>query len=106
MQESPAILRHVVLFGFQADASAARVDEIVARFRALRSDVPGVDALEWGADVSPEGLNHGHSHCFTLSFRSEAARDVYLDHPRHIAFVQWVGPFIEKALVVDYWARG
>ena len=97
-----ALLRHVVLFGFKPDAP---IDEIVARFRALRDLVPSVLALEWGVDVSPEGLGQGHSHAFTLTFGSEADRDVYLVHPHHKAFVEWVGPSIEKALVVDYWAK-
>ena len=98
----PKRLRHVVLFGFKPGADAA---QIVARFCALRDLVPDVASLEWGLDVSPEGLGQGHSHCFTLTFASEAARDVYLVHPHHKAFVEWVGPSIEKALVVDYWAQ-
>jgi quinol monooxygenase YgiN len=98
-------LRHIVLFGFKETASPAEIDEIVARFRTLQQQVPGIEAFEWGVDNSPEGLSQGHSHAFTLTFASEAARDAYLPHPKHQAFVQWVGPFIKKALVVDYWAR-
>jgi hypothetical protein len=98
-------LRHVVLFGLKIGVSEAQIDELVARFRALRSLVPGIDAFEWGKDVSPEGLGRGHSHCFTLTFASETARDAYLVHPNHLAFVEWIGPVIEKALVVDYWAQ-
>ena len=97
-----ARLRHIVLFGFKPGADA---DEIVKRFRELRDLVPAVNDMEWGVDVSPEGLGQGHSHAFTLTFGSEADRDVYLVHPHHKAFVEWVGPSIEKALVVDYWAK-
>ena len=96
-------LRHVVLFGFTSDADAAQVDEIVSRFAALQNLVPGIEAFEWGVNSSPEGLNHGHSHCFTFTFSGDAQRDAYLVHPSHHAFVQFVRPFIEKALVVDYW---
>jgi hypothetical protein len=98
-------LRHVVLFGLKPGAGGAQADELVARFRALRDLVPGVDGFEWGVDVSPEGLGQGHSRCFTLTFASEAARDAYLVHPHHKAFVEWIGPVVEKALVVDYWAQ-
>jgi len=98
-----APLRHVVLFRFKPGADA---EAIVARFRALRDLVPGVGDLEWGGDVSPEGLGQGHTHAFTLTFSSEADRDAYLVHPHHKAFVEWVSPFIERALVVDYWAKG
>ena len=105
MQGTSTKLRHVVMFGFKAAAGEAQVDELIARFRALESLVPDIDAFEWGANNSPEGLNQGHTHAFTLTFPSEAARDAYLPHPHHKAFVEWAGPFIEKALVVDYWAR-
>ncbi len=98
---SARILRHVVLFGFKPEAD---VEAIVARFRALKGLVPGVEALESGRDVSPEGLGQGHTHAFTLDFASEAARDVYLAHPDHEAFVAFAGPSIARALVVDYWA--
>ena len=98
-------LRHVVLFGFKHGAGKAEVDELVGRFRALHGRVPGIDAFEWGTNSSPEGLNHGHSHAFTLTFASEAARDAYLVHPQHRAFADWAGSLIERALVVDYWAQ-
>ena len=43
---------------------------------------------------------------FTLTFASDAARDGYLVHPDHLAFVKFAGPLLEKSLVVDYWAQG
>lgn len=99
------MLRHVVLFGFTPEATPADIDAVVARFCALKGLVPGVEALEWGRDVSPEGLAQGHSHAFTLTFATEAARDAYLPHPAHQAFVAFIGPFVARALVVDYWAE-
>ena len=98
-------LRHVVLFGFKPSASEAQVDDLVTRFRALQGLVPGIDAFECGTNSSPEGLAQGHSHCFTLTFASDAARDGYLVHPDHLAFVKFAGPLLEKSLVVDYWVQ-
>ena len=98
-------LRHVVLFGFKPEATPADIEGVVARFCALKRLVPGVEALEWGRDISPEGLAQGHSHAFSLTFASEAARDAYLPHPEHQAFVASIGPFVARALVVDYWAE-
>jgi hypothetical protein len=97
-------LRHVVVFGLKAGAEATQIDELVARFRALKEAIPGIEAFEWGVNNSPEGKAQGHTHCFTLTFASEAARDAYLPHTQHVAFVKWAGPLIEKAFVVDYWA--
>ena len=105
MEPSPTKLRHVVLFGFKPDVTSAQIEEVVARFRRLQHEVPGIESFEWGPDISPEGIAQGHSHAFVLTFPSEAARNAYLPHPKHQAFVQWIGAFVEKALVVDYWAR-
>ncbi len=99
-------LRHVVLFGFKAGTTDAEIGEIARRFGALAGTVPGIAAFEWGVNNSPEGKADGHSHCFTLTFVSEAARDAYLPHPSHLEFVAFASEWIEKALVVDYWAQG
>lgn len=97
------VLRHVVLFGFKNGTDEARVAEIVRRFAALKDLVPGVAGFEWGRDNSPEGLAKGHSHCFLLTFETQADRDRYLPHPHHAAFADWVGPMIETVTVLDYW---
>ena len=77
-----------MLFGFKPGVTRAQIEDIVARFRKLQHEVPGIEHFEWGPDVSPEGIAHGHSHAFVLTFASEAARDAYLPHPNHQAFVQ------------------
>ncbi|MCA9181727.1 MAG: Dabb family protein, partial [Planctomycetales bacterium] len=46
----------------------------------------------------------GFTHCFLLTFKSEADRDSYLPHPAHRAFGAALKPHLEKVLVVDYWA--
>ncbi len=97
-------LRHIVLVGFKPGAAEDQIAELVARFRALKDLIPGIEDFECGIDSSPEGKNEGHTHCFMLTFGSEAARDAYLPHPSHQAFVAWARPLIEKGLVVDYWA--
>lgn len=98
-----APLRHVVLFSFKDGASADQIDAIVSDFESLEEAIPGVADLEWGTNVSPEGLNDGFSHCFTLSFASVEDRDAYPVHPEHQRFVSTFGGCLEKSLVVDYW---
>ncbi len=97
-------LRHVVLFGFTPETTSPQIDEIVARFAALKDLIEEIEAFEWGANVSPEGLDHGLSHCFFVTFATETARDTYLTHPDHVAFVDFVKPFLAGVTVVDYWA--
>ncbi|WP_196827547.1 Dabb family protein [Flavobacterium sp. CG_9.1] len=58
---------------------------------------------EWGVNNSPENLNNGLTHCFTLTFNSEADRDAYLIHPDHKALVALLNPAPDKVTVVDYW---
>lgn len=99
-------LRHIVLFGWRNGTTEAEIEEIARRFGSLAQTVPGIEAFEWGVDNSPEGKGGGHSHCFMLTFGSEAARDAYLPHPQHLEFVAFASHWIERALVVDYWTKG
>lgn len=101
-----SILRHVVLFAFRKDAAPGEVAAVVHDFARLPHEIPGIAAFEWGTNVSPEGLDDGFTHCFTLSFASNDARDAYLVHPAHQRFVATLGGCLERSLVVDYWAQG
>lgn len=103
--EDRKVLRHVVMFRFKETSTAADVERIVEAFRALPGAIAAIRGFEWGTDNSPEGLQQGLTHCFLLTFDSEADRDAYLPHPAHKAFVELVGPHVEKVTVVDYWAR-
>ena len=64
---------HIVLFKFKDDAPAGKVQEIVAAFKALKTKLPAVQSLDWGTNISPENLNQGFTHCFTLTFASKEA---------------------------------
>lgn len=99
------MLRHVVLFKFKDDASAGEIKKVEDAFRALPSKIREVKALEWGTNNSPENLSQGFTHCFFVSFKSEADRAIYLPHPAHKAFVDILTPYLDKVLVIDYWAR-
>ena len=99
------VLRHVVLFKFTSDTTPEQVKQIEAAFRALPGKVPGIAGFEWGTDISPEKLSQGYTHCFFLTFRTEADRDAYLPHPEHKAFGALLKGHLDKVLVVDYWTR-
>jgi quinol monooxygenase YgiN len=96
------MLRHLVLLKFKAEAAPAEVEAIVQAFAALRESIDAVSGLEWGTDVSPEGLAKGFTHAFLLSFADAAARDAYLPHPDHQAFVERLQPLLADVLVIDY----
>ncbi|MEM6980557.1 MAG: Dabb family protein [Planctomycetota bacterium] len=98
------LLRHVVMFGFKESSSEADVQVVVDAFRKLPEQIPEIAAFEYGTNNSPEGLNDGLTHCFFVSFKSEADRAAYLPHPAHKAFVEVLKPHLEKVVVIDYWA--
>ena len=98
-------LRHVVLFKWKDGTLPSNVREIEDGFRRLPGKIAEIADFEWGTDVSPEGLSGGFTHCFLVTFRDAKARDAYLPHPAHKAFVALLEPHLDKALVVDYVAR-
>ena len=104
-QEPKKMLRHVVLFGFNDDVTVEQVREIETAFANLPNLIDVIRDFEWGTDVSPEGLQKGHTHCFFMSFETEKDRDAYLVHPDHQAFGRLLGGKLKTVTVVDYWAK-
>lgn len=96
-------LRHVVMFKFKDDANPLEVKKVEDAFADLPSKIPEISYFEWGLNNSPEGLNKGFTHCFFMSFNSDEARQKYLPHPDHQAFVAMLGPLVDDAMVIDYW---
>ena len=104
IKQQDSLLRHVVLFKFKPGTSKENIAKVEAAFSALPSKIPQIVGYEWGLNNSPEGLDKGFTHCFFLTFHSEGDRAIYLPHPDHKAFVEILSPFLEDAVVVDYWA--
>ncbi len=103
--ENSACLRHVVLCAFREATSAEQIAFITREFSLLKEKIGEVRHFECGTNNSPENLNDGYTHCFTLHFQNEKGRDAYLAHPAHLDFVELLKPSLAKVLVVDYFAR-
>ncbi len=101
----PRKLRHIVMFQFKESSTPEQVKGVVDAFVALPSKIDTIKAFEYGPNNSPENLNDGFTHCFTVTFDSEEGRAAYLPHPAHKAFVEVLKPHLEKVLVFDYWAE-
>jgi len=98
--------RHVVLFKFHASTSDDTLRSIEKAFGELAAKLPFVTGFEWGRNTSPEKLDHGFTHCFIVTFPSEADRDTYLPHPDHQAFCRkYLDPNLEEVCVVDFRAQ-
>lgn len=99
------LLRHVVMFKFKDGTTDEDVQRIEQTFAALPGKIEAIYDFEFGTDVSVEGKSAGFTHCFLVTFRSEAERAVYLPHAAHKEFISVVGPHVDNVLVVDYWTR-
>ncbi|MBV7331860.1 Dabb family protein [Chloroflexi bacterium TSY] len=104
-QSSLQQLRHVVLFKFKESTTGEQIKKIENAFRALPDKIDAIHDFEWGTDVSVEDKQKGFTHCFFVTFQSEADRDVYLPHPDHQAFSRLVRPHVDDVLVIDYWMQ-
>ena len=74
------MIRHVVLLKLRATGEAP---QIFAALKSLQSKIPGIISITAGVDCSPENLQRGYTHGFTVDFVDAAARDAYLPHPAH-----------------------
>jgi hypothetical protein len=105
VKQPDRLLRHVVLFKFKDTTTEEQVGKIVDAFCALPDKISTIHDLEWGTNVSVENRSEGFTHCFLVTFLSEADRAAYLPHPAHKAFGKLLGPYLDKVLVVDYWTQ-
>lgn len=103
--DTMSLLRHVVLFNFNDDATEEVVSNIEQNFAGLKDKISEIHDFEWGTNNSPEGLDKGLTHCFFVTFLSEDDRAAYLPHPAHKEFVELIGPYVEDVTVVDYWTK-
>lgn len=98
-------LKHAVFFKFKDDAAADDVKKVEEAFAALPSKISSIKQFEWGINNSPENHAHGFTHCFMVTFDSDAGREEYLPHPDHKAFVEVLGPVLDKVRVLDFWGE-
>ena len=85
------------------DLSSRSALEAVQAFLDLEDKIPAIEHIEWGVNDSKEGASKGMTHTFTLTFKDDHGREVYLFHEAHIALVNKIGPIIGDVLVMDYW---
>ena len=96
------VYRHVVMFQFKEGISKTQIAEVEDAFMALQGKIDTIVDIEFGTNVSPEGLNDGLTHCFLVTFKNKAGLEVYLPHAAHKKFVDLIKPRLEKVMVIDY----
>ena len=97
----PGNVQHLVFFKYNDDATEEKLAEVHRRFAALKGKIPGLIGYAASENVNP-GRAQGFTHGYLITFTDAAARDAYLPHPAHTAFVDIVKPLLAGVLVVDY----
>jgi hypothetical protein len=77
------MIRHIVLLKVRPEVTDAEISAIFADLAAIRDKLPGVLALHSGRSESPEKIERGYLHGFTVDFTDWAALQAYQDHPDH-----------------------
>jgi hypothetical protein len=97
-------VRHIVIFKYAAAATAEQIQQVTDALAALTRKIPGIRSFEHGVNNSPEGKNLGFTHVYQFTFENAAARDIYVSHPEHQKFQQFLAHsgIFEDAFVVDY----
>lgn len=77
------MIRHIVLLKARPEVTEAEIAVIFADLAAIRDKLPGVLAIHSGRSESPEKIERGYLHGFTVDFADWAALAAYQDHPDH-----------------------
>ncbi|NJM56017.1 MAG: Dabb family protein [Verrucomicrobiae bacterium] len=95
-------VHHIAFLKFKPGTPEVKAAEIISELGRLPRLIGGIRDFSIGANNSPQGLNQGYTHAFTMIFESAAARDAYLVHPAHLAFERLALPHVAAVAVVDY----
>ena len=101
------MIMHMVFMKLKPSVSAADIDTLFGKFQAMVPAMDGLESFNGGAYSSPEGINRGHTHGFSMVFSSAAARDAYLPSQEHQDVAAGLGSmldgsFEEAVVAFDY----
>jgi hypothetical protein len=77
------MIRHIVLLRARPDVTDAEVAAILAGLGPISEKVPGILSVHSGRSESPEQIERGYMHGFTIDFTDWEALAAYADHPDH-----------------------
>ncbi|MCB1338111.1 MAG: Dabb family protein [Maritimibacter sp.] len=79
------MVRHIVLIRFRPDLSESAIAALWDELAAIRGQLPGIGAIHAGRSESPEQIERGYMHGFTVDFADWEALSAYQAHPDHKA---------------------
>ena len=96
------MIRHILLVKFKSTVTPSNIETVRELFESMPVKIEGVDAVEWGLNDSPEGLDQGFTHSVLMTFTNDQARQHYLPHPEHEALKAVFVQLVENIVVFDY----
>ena len=75
------MIRHIVLLKARPEVTEAHIQGIFADLHSLK--LPGILAIHSGRSESPEKIERGYLHGFTVDFANWDALAAYQAHPDH-----------------------
>lgn len=94
---------HIVILKFKQEVES-EVQSIFKMLQALLDEkkIPGLSSFSGGKYSSPEGLNKGFTHAFTMTFDDELSRDNYFPHEDHVRIKDLILPIADDVVAFDY----
>ncbi|MBN8629898.1 MAG: Dabb family protein [Rhodobacterales bacterium] len=77
------MIRHIVLLKVRPEVSDATITGIFADLHSIKTKLPGILAIHSGRSESPEQIERGYLHGFTVDFTDWQALAAYQEHPDH-----------------------
>jgi hypothetical protein len=77
------MIRHIVLIRFKPELSDTMITALFDELYAIKDKLPGVLDITSGKSESPEQMERGYMHGFTVDFVDWDALQAYQDHPDH-----------------------
>lgn len=80
------MIRHIVLTRFKSDTTEAQIEGIYSGLASVADRLPGAHNFGGGRSQSPEHIERGYMHGFTIDFDDWAALKAYSDDEDHKGF--------------------
>ena len=80
------MIRHIVLIRFRDDVSESTIRTIFDDLHKIEGRIPGLGSVKSGRSESPEQIERGYLHGFTIDFASWEALATYAEDPEHKDF--------------------
>ena len=95
---------HLVLMKFKPGTTQDDIDNIFLNLQDLLTSgvIEGLLEFSGGPYDSPEGLNKGFTHAFSMKFQNKLYRDNYFPHPEHERVKEMIIAKLDDLITFDY----